>query len=183
MGRAFDAISTLDNRLSGIVYAPAAGGGTGKKDMLKVYLNRDFLTTKNVKYFVRITRTLANQYQFSWKRDSDDVYSQPVDITTTQASTADNAYELKHLEGGSLIATGVRVYFTVTQGTADELDVGDVFEFIANHNNGIDWDKSDDNTVHQEVECSGRGLCNSGTGRCTCFTGYSGEACQRSKLP
>lgn len=37
-------------------------------------------------------------------------------------------------------------------------------------------------SAHQPIECSGAGLCNRVDGRCKCFDGYSGAACQRSKI-
>lgn len=38
-------------------------------------------------------------------------------------------------------------------------------------------------TAHQFMECSNRGTCNRGTGECTCFPGFTGNACQRNKCP
>ena len=38
-------------------------------------------------------------------------------------------------------------------------------------------------TAHQEVECSNAGRCDTSTGRCECFQGFSGAACQRSGCP
>ena len=34
-------------------------------------------------------------------------------------------------------------------------------------------------TAHAPAECSNQGLCDPTTGRCRCFAGYEGEACQR----
>ena len=31
----------------------------------------------------------------------------------------------------------------------------------------------------QSMECSNAGFCNRNTGRCTCLSGYTGDACQR----
>ena len=35
--------------------------------------------------------------------------------------------------------------------------------------------------AHQDVVCSNAGICDSTTGLCKCFNGFSGIACQRSK--
>jgi len=37
--------------------------------------------------------------------------------------------------------------------------------------------------AHLPAECSGAGLCDRGSGRCRCFAGFEGEACQRSSCP
>lgn len=33
--------------------------------------------------------------------------------------------------------------------------------------------------AHQLAECSNAGICDRNTGKCRCFAGYEGEACQR----
>jgi len=40
-----------------------------------------------------------------------------------------------------------------------------------------------DNTAHALAECSNRGLCDRSTGKCSCFSGYEGDACQRTACP
>ena len=35
----------------------------------------------------------------------------------------------------------------------------------------------------REIECSGKGTCERKTGKCSCFEGYEGEACQRTSCP
>lgn len=39
------------------------------------------------------------------------------------------------------------------------------------------------NTAHANAECSDAGLCNRATGKCSCFDGYDGDACQRTECP
>jgi hypothetical protein len=39
-----------------------------------------------------------------------------------------------------------------------------------------------DDSAHQLVECSNAGICNRNTGKCECFDGYIGSACQRSNF-
>lgn len=36
--------------------------------------------------------------------------------------------------------------------------------------------------AHRLAECSNAGLCNRRSGDCECFRGYTGIACQRSKI-
>lgn len=36
--------------------------------------------------------------------------------------------------------------------------------------------------AHSPVECSNAGTCDRNSGLCKCYTGYTGNACQRSKL-
>ena len=37
--------------------------------------------------------------------------------------------------------------------------------------------------AHNDAECSGRGLCDTGTGQCTCETGFEGLSCNRKTCP
>ena len=58
------------------------------------------------------------------------------------------------------------------------------FQIIGECPTGVAWtDKAyTTDLAHQEVTCSNAGTCDVTTGECTCFTGFSGIACQRSKL-
>lgn len=37
--------------------------------------------------------------------------------------------------------------------------------------------------AHQPMECANRGVCDRSSGLCSCFPGFTGSACQRSKCP
>lgn len=166
LGVAFDTIATQDHRVGRIDLTPAAGSS---QRALVVDISSSFSLSSDVRYFVRVTH---GGDEFQWKREQDTFYSLPVDIRTDR----DSAFELVH---NGVSATGVRVYFDAVL-TVNE---GDVYTFVVSPNNGVNYMVMDANTVHQEVQCSGRGLCDAGTGRCQCFDGYSGEACQRTTCP
>jgi len=40
-----------------------------------------------------------------------------------------------------------------------------------------------DNSAHDYMECSNKGICDRSTGVCGCFAGYDGSACQRASCP
>ena len=39
------------------------------------------------------------------------------------------------------------------------------------------------NTAHAPAECSDKGVCDRVTGKCGCFSGFTGDACQRLACP
>jgi len=41
----------------------------------------------------------------------------------------------------------------------------------------------DTDKAHQYIECSGRGICNSKIGTCSCAIGFTGSACERLSCP
>jgi len=115
--------------------------------------------------------------KFTWRTDDQEFFNTPIDVTaSTSADSYATAVEL-NVNG---VTSGVRVWFDLSVGTAN---VDDVYTFTVTPNAGVDRQLDDANTVHQEIECSGRGLCDSSSGRCQCFDGYSGEACQRTTCP
>ena len=40
-----------------------------------------------------------------------------------------------------------------------------------------------ENSAHDYMECSNKGICDRSAGTCTCFDGYDGSACQRASCP
>jgi hypothetical protein len=73
--------------------------------------------------------------------------------------------------------TGVRVWFDSGVGA---ITVNDMYSFHITRGAGTHLIESNDNSMHQQVECSGRGACDRTTGQCKCFVGYDGEGCQRT---
>jgi hypothetical protein len=45
------------------------------------------------------------------------------------------------------------------------------------------WQGSNDNEAHFYTECSGKGVCNRGSGECECYDGFTGSSCQRTTCP
>lgn len=185
LGTAFDAISTLDDRISPIVFAPA-DAATTTGNLINVYFDTDYVLDRDETIIVRVSAagaTSGDATSFQWKWADDTFFKQPIVlITGTNPGVelgldAATAVELKdHTDGDK--NTGIRVWFT--PGT---LELNDQWTFNVKHNEGTRWVRTNDNTLHQQVQCSGRGLCDETTGRCQCVVGYSGEACQRTTCP
>jgi hypothetical protein len=81
---------------------------------------------------------------------------------------------------GSIICARLQCQFTFTYP----------FPFMCNIMigacpSGLAWSDvaTDTNTAHAPAECSGRGLCDTATGECSCFDGFTGDACQRTVCP
>jgi len=120
-----------------------------------------------------------------WRLREHDKYSQPItanaDPTTSFASLVELTDDNKLLPnfGNTEHATGIKVYFKNTAGVAPN----HVYSFFVNHQAGGSHKVGEPNTAHQFIECSARGTCDTGSGRCSCFEGFSGDACQRATCP
>jgi hypothetical protein len=55
----------------------------------------------------------------------------------------------------------------------------DKYQIHLPYNYGLVFNQGDSNTAHQYEQCSGVGICESGSGTCKCPTGFTGAACQR----
>lgn len=188
LGIAFDAVSNSDDRLGAISYV---GDDDGRARDLFVELNNDYELNRDVVIYVRVSSVSPLEVQ--WRFGEDEFFQQPItmpnaDVTGLGKDQRDKAYEIKdHLNGDK--RTGIVFYFdeTATGYISPDSATGsqnhDEWVFTVSHNNMISFRSANDNTLHQMEQCSGRGSCDETSGRCQCFTGYSGEACQRTTCP
>ena len=180
LGRAFDQISSLDDRLGHVFYLsnflavdPTDTASVKPEDnSLVVTLDSNYLLTRDETIHVRISETGVS---FQWRFATDAFYQQPVPITVDE----EDAYSLTDHNTAGSPRSGILLHFTHRGRTT----LNDEWVFNVKSNEEIYWVATNDNTLHQMEQCSGRGACNSATGRCECFVGYSGEACQRTTCP
>jgi hypothetical protein len=121
-----------------------------------------------------------------YRRDTDLLFSAPVafDTTATGAgSTAALAIQLNTVVDNIQTDTGVWVYFDTSLYGGFPPSVGEKWFLNVTYNAGQRFTASDDNSVHQPAECSGRGTCNRATGQCACYAGFTGDACARTACP
>jgi hypothetical protein len=143
------------------------------------------------------TYDTGDQIQFQWKLDSHSAYSAPQNLISTTATavsqvlcTQQDPCELMNNEG--VTDTGIFVYVPSTYdanalfgggATTTLMEEGNTYEFTFDYQEGRAYEYGNSNLAHQESECSGRGVCDRGSGRCTCDSGFTGEACQRTVCP
>lgn len=137
---------------------------------------------------MKVTSVLSvYSHTFAWKYDTDDYFQpeQTVGLFTSSAAL----FPITDPARGN---TGVYLWFDpFKQGnldfmtTAAEMAQGDQYTFRIAIDQSVDasavLNLGDSNTLHQLLECSGRGQCDSAQGKCTCLPGYTGEACHRSE--
>lgn len=190
VGTAFADISTLDYSVStsAIALNPqrkfngAAHSGTTHDAVLQAD-SSDYKLTESRTFNVRIlTSDGASTATAQWKLASQATYSRVFTLPTS----ADAAIELGGAGSGTDLAnegvgaTGVRVYVTAVTANVRE---NHLYTFTVSYREGRPYSTAVANSAHQEIECSGRGLCDRDTGRCKCFAGFKGEACQRTQCP
>jgi hypothetical protein len=192
LGIASDAISTTVPVLSPVVFTAATNAAS--KEKLRVVFNPAARTSNFIKkradasFQVKLMSISSDSSvfgTFSWKFE-EDVYFQPETTIAASASEAGARALSWTAADGSEWHTGVFVFFEPTfKGssafTGGETAANDLYTFALMYNDGSNFDEGDSNTAHQERECSGRGSCDSVSGKCACPVGYTGVACERSE--
>lgn len=194
-GLAFDRISTQEARVFSFKYTPSAlhtnnsaSYDTKPTERLHVDINYNdaddhatrmnhgtFSDATDREFMLRVTRVDTSltppEYRFEWKYAGDVIWEPEMQMS----SSLRTAQDLGQADADS----GIRVWWS-DRATAKE---GDLYEFTATHNEGVDFYDRDDNTAHQYQECSSRGACDRKSGECVCDVGYGGEACARTLCP
>jgi len=140
------------------------------------------------------TADSGDQIEFQWKLSEHDSYSAPQSLLAGTAMSCTETAPCELVSNGENTAdTGIFVYTDpaavddlLAASNADGVSgllEGNVFSFTYDHQEGRVYEYGNSNNAHQEIECSGRGSCDGATGRCGCFDGFSGEACQRTVCP
>jgi len=193
MGRSYDRISTVKPTVTDMTFTSATGYSRPKLNtvFMPASLDARFAAFRSdMNFVVQIMTSESSNgavaHSFAWRYDTDD-YFQPQQSVESYI----NSNNLLPLVDPTNGPTGVYIYFDpIKLNTPDmtvsatEMAKGDVYTFTLHVESAVSTasalDMGDSNTLHQLLECSGRGSCDSDSGKCTCLPGYTGEACQRS---
>jgi len=187
LGFAHDAIANYKESVEQILYTNEALPGTTNGVIgINAYLSQNLLLAGPT---VTINVKIISATTFVWKYAADSIYSNAITFATRALSAQPGAttdillldppQALGAYPGNGQTETGIRVWFS----SANAVSPGDIFTITASRPSGGHWIGSNDNTVHQMTECSGRGMCDAASGKCKCFSAYGGEACQRTVCP
>jgi hypothetical protein len=205
---AFDTISNVDDTVGPVTVTPITGGGGLGTNDLEVTLAGEFLApfhatplgTANQQRTLSLDNTIilrvarfdtattpdSGTFQWKWASDSrpqGSEYSHEIAFVIGATTVAgDETVDImlrdppqyKVLTSNVAFPTGIRVRFINTPVP------GDIYTFQILRLAGTHYLESNDNSFHQQLECSNRGLCDRVTGQCKCSVGYDGEACQRT---
>lgn len=185
-----------DNKFVGLI-----GADDNSANRLQAFVNNGLLNiARDLGVDVRVvsvSSTTTDGGRFQWKLSTQRDYSAEIPFggvaaaanKQTAASRA-TAVQLQLADDTNTLNTGVYVYFDYSPGEASSNDpakqrifAGDVYYFNITYNRNDRYYSSEGNTAHQNLECSGKGVCNRLSGQCRCPPGYTGDACQRRKCP
>lgn len=177
-GSSFDYIDTEDQEVETGFVGTLPAATINAKLVNGLHVPFDY----NVEILV-MANPASGAFPIQYKRDVDTVWSQPITVDdgtgTAALSSAATAYELRVKVNNVQKNTGVFIWFDSIANAA----AGDKYFVNVTYNDGSDFTKADDNSAHQMVECSGRGICERSSGQCNCFNGYEGDNCGRTSCP
>jgi hypothetical protein len=148
---------------------------------LKMFLNGGFVPQRDLGFELRVVSKSSSVVVFQWKFSVDRFYNAEVTAVTGSYMSKATAYSVKYKNADS----GLYLYWDLSAGdlAANKVNVNDIYYANITYNQGVAVLLSDHNTVHPNIECSGRGACDRTSGECKCFSGYSGDSCQRTTCP
>lgn len=192
-GIASDDISTAVPSVSPITFTAAADTSLEKLRVIFNPSSRSALFLKkrsDVTIHVKVTSVSSDPNKlgtFAWKFEEDVYFQQETDIF--RSTTEGTARPLTYKVGSDDVFTGLYVFWEATlkggkslYQSDGEINLNDYYTFTLSYNEGGNFDLGDANSAHQEKECSGRGVCDGVSGKCNCFVGYTGIACERSEF-
>jgi len=201
---AFDSISNADDYIGPVTLTPIAGTGSLGTPKLTATLAGEFLApfhatplgTANQQRTLSLDNTVivriasvnsgvGGTFQWKWASDSrpqGTEFSHQITYADGSGVAGDETIDVmlrdppqyEILTSHISYQTGIRVRI------ATAAVAGDIYTFQVLRLAGTHYLEGNDNSFHQQVECSGRGMCDRVTGQCKCFVGYDGESCQRT---
>lgn len=168
-----------------VAFQPA---GVAALPRLQMFLNGGFLMKRDIGVEVRVVKVDASTQtlRFQTRLGGTGIYSAEVEASLSKYTDRARAY---HVLSGTA-NTGLYMYFAVTAADlgfplagTQTVFAGDLYYSNVTYNQGKVAFVTDQNTMHPALECSGRGACDRAKGECACFTGWTGDTCQRTVCP
>jgi hypothetical protein len=177
---------TAGSNFQGVVNVAGNAAGNG---VVKVFA-KNYALHETKSFKVRISQvqdlTGASQVtEYQWKLDEHDAYSAPATFAASDGANAlDDANSCTKTHpcelvnnGDNTVKTGIYIYHESNAAALNGLGEGNTFAFTYDHQEGRAYEYGNAGNAHQEIECSGRGECDRGSGVCACFDGYTGLTC------
>jgi len=180
-------VSALSGATDYVAFIPS---GASSAHRLMAFTNGGQLLGRDAGVDVRVVSVDAanNKIRFQYKMSFLPTYSAEVVVSMSVYSSRAKAYHLMPdvNQNNGAVASGIYVYFNVAQEDfvpVATVAAGDSYFFNVSYNEGQVFVPSDPNSAHANTECSSRGMCDRVKGQCSCFAGFSGDACQRTTCP
>ena len=170
-----------------------ASGSFPSESHLHGFLNNGFLLNRDTGLDVKIVSVnnagASSSLIFQWKLNTEKTFNQEQTLTYNNGAgaylTQAAAYHVRPNLGAGAVDSGLYLWFdlTATDFSTPTVYAGDRYYLNVTFNEGKAVHPHDGNTVHPLIECSSRGTCDRTVGSCSCTTGYTGDACQRTLCP